>query len=419
MKIKNKSLLLNFSGYTLINLFNSLTPFIVLPILTHNLRAYDIGIIDLFNTTIIFLTPIIGLAFIQSISKLYFVFEDKRKYISVLATSIFLIGGTILLITLLLLYATNVFDLDNEKRFLVLLVVIQVFLNLIVEGFLLLKRNEENLKQFAFIRLFKSFLDILLTIIIIFLITNYKARIYSILASSFITAILVVIMMYRNAHIRFHFDKQMAKRIFIYSSPLIFHTLFANVLNYADRYFINEFHSTSLLGQYSVAYQLCMVMSLLINSFNMAWAPYYMKNMMGNGEKFINTVSSTYKYYVLVLGLFGALLFLVMPMVYEYYVGSNYKVDGPVYASLLMAYFFNGLYRFKVNRLFFYEKTLLIARLSMITAIVNLTLNYICIKAWGILGAAISTLFSYLVLYLLLEKELYSLKRKENGPKIS
>ena len=419
MKIKNKSLLLNFSGYTIINLFNSLTPFIVLPVLTHNLGKYDIGVIDLFNTTIIFLTPLIGLAFIQSISKLYFVFEDKRKYISVLATSVFILGGISLGVTLLLLYGVNVFGLNDEMRFLVSLVVIQVFLNLIVEGFLLLKRNEENLRQFAFIRLFKSFLDILLTIVIIYLITDYKARVYSILASSLITALLVVVMMYRNASIRFHFDRVMVKRIFIYSSPLIFHTLFANVLNYADRYFINAFHGTSLLGQYSVAYQLCMVMSLLINSFNMAWGPYYMKNMMSKSKGFVQIVNSTYKYYMLVLVLFGAFLFLVMPIVYKYYIGSDYLVSSPVYASLLMAYFFNGLYRFKVNRLFFAEKTLLIARLSMITAIVNLTLNYICIKIWGIIGAAVSTLFSYLVLYLLLEKELYSLKKKEGGPKIS
>src|SRR5690606_10635848 len=115
---------------------------------------------------------------------------------------------------------------------------------------------------------------------------------------------------------------------------------------------------------------------------------------------------------------FGLFLFFIMPILYKYYVGPDYFVDNSVYISLLLAYFFNGLYRFKVNHLFYREKTLIIARLSMITAIINLILNYICIKTWGILGAALSTLFSYSILYLLLEKELYSLKRKDSASEI-
>jgi len=336
----------------------------------------------------------------------------------VLATSIFSLGVASIIISLIFLYGINIFGLNNEKRFLVLLIVFQVFVNLIVEGFLLLKRNEENLKQFAFFRLLKSFLDIVLTILILYLITDYKARLYSIFVSTFVTALFIVILMYRRVGIRFHFDRVIINRIFIYSYPLIFHTFFSSILNYADRYFINVMHGTSLLGQYSVTYQLCMVMSLIITSFNMAWAPYYMKNMVENRNGFNSIVTSTYKYYVIVLGSFGLFLFFIMPILYKYYVGPDYFVDNSVYISLLLAYFFNGLYRFKVNHLFYREKTLIIARLSMITAIINLILNYICIKTWGILGAALSTLFSYSILYLLLEKELYSLKRKDSASEI-
>src|SRR5690606_2269045 len=106
-----------------------------------------------------------------------------------LATSIFSLGVASIIISLIFLYGINIFGLNNEKRFLVLLIVFQVFVNLIVEGFLLLKRNEENLKQFAFFRLLKSFLDIVLTILILYLITDYKARLYSIFVSTFVTAL--------------------------------------------------------------------------------------------------------------------------------------------------------------------------------------------------------------------------------------
>ncbi len=415
MKIPNKSLILNFSGYTVINLLNSLTPFIVLPILTHNLKVDDIGVIDLFTTSSIFLAPIIGLCFIQSITKLYFSFKDTSKYLSVLATSVIILGGSAFLLTLIVLYGTNLVTINEEYKFLVLLLVFYVLMNLIVEGFLLLKRNEENLKRFAFIRLFKSFLEISITIAFLYLYDDFRMRIYAMILSALLTTLIVIYLVYKNPSIRFSFDKNVFQKIFIYSSPLIFHTFFASILNYADRYFINDFMGTAELGRYSVAYQLCMIMSLLINSFNMAWTPYFMKNMTNDRFRFSITVNKLFKYYTIILIVCGIFLFLAIPYIYRFYVGMDYLVDSSIYAALLAAYFFNGLYRFKVSHLFFREKTISVAKLSMVTAMINLILNYICIKIWGIFGAAFSTLVSYFLLYLFLEVELLIIKKNESA----
>lgn len=412
--MKKSSLILNFSGYTLINLINSLTPFIVLPLLTFNLSAYDIGVIDLFTTSTIFLMPIVGLCFIQSISKLYFSFEDKSNYLSVLATSVFFLGTVTFVLAVFLLYGTNLLDISNERRILALMIVIYVVLNLAVEGFLLLKRNQENIKKFALVRLTKSFLEITLTILFLYLFEDYRVRIYAIMCSTVLASIVVLFYIIGDSSIVFKYDKAIVRRIFIYSSPLILHTFFASIINYSDRYFINTFLDTALLGQYSVVYQLCLIMSLLINSFNMAWVPYFMKNMMANKSRFNQSVKKIFNYYIIFLFLFGLILFLIMPYIYKYYVGSDYLVESTIYATLLGAYFFNGLYRFKISYLFYYEKTFTVAKLSFITALINIILNYICIKSWGIYGAAFSTLISYLVLYLVLEVELLIAKKNES-----
>src|SRR6056297_944299 len=309
MKIKNKSLLLNFSGYTIINLLNSLTPIIILPILTHNLTIDDLGIIDLFTTSSIFLTPLIGLCFIQSITKLYFSLQNTAKYLSVLATSVFMLGAFSFLITLFILYGTNIVAIDEDQKLLITLMFFYVFMNLIIEGFLLLKRNEEDLKRFALIRLLKSFLEIFLTILFLSFFDDYQVRIYGILLSSFLTCILVVRLLYQNRLIKFTYDKKIVRKIFIYSSPLILHTLFLNVINYSDRYFVTAFLDVGQLGQYSVVYQICMVMSLLINSFNMAWSPYFMKNMVLDEKKLMFIYNRVLIYYVITLGAFGGVLF--------------------------------------------------------------------------------------------------------------
>lgn len=403
MDFKKKNLFLNFSGYTIINLLNSLTPFIILPILTWNLSSNDIGVIDLFTTSTIFLTPIIGLCIIQSISKLYFTIENRKEYISVVFTSILILGAGFTLLSIIGTYAYNIFDLTTDKKQLVVLIVFYVLFNLIIEGFLILKRNEENIKQFAIIRLSKAGLDVMLSIVFLYIFHNYNVRIYSLFFSSFLSAVYISYLLIKDNSITLLIEKKIVAKILIYSSPLILHTFFNNILNYADRYFINDYLGTAQLGKYSVIYQLCMVMSLLITSFAMAWTPYFMKNMALDKKAFMVVFNRTFKYYTLSILIFGIIIYFIMPLIYKFYVGENYKVDNTIYLALLSGYFFQGLYRFKINQLFFEEKTMWIASLSFISALVNIILNFYLIPKWGLFGAAFATLISYIVLYTILE----------------
>lgn len=413
MKIHNKSLLLNFSGYTLINLLNSLTPFIILPLLTKNLTAEDIGSIDLFTTSTLFLTPIIGLCMAQSITKLYFTEPDTSRYLSVLATAVFSISIIIFLLVSGFLFLTDFINISEENKFFVFFIVFYVFLSLIIEGYLLLKRNEEAIKEFAFLRLLKAFVDITLTILFLFYFEDYWARIAAMVLSSGITFIIIFILVQKNPLIRFYWDKDIVRHILIYSSPLILHTFFNNILNYADRYLIGEFLGMSALGRYSVIYQICMVMSLFINSFGMAWTPFFMKNMSKNSSAFKKTFHKTFKYYLLALLLGGFMIYLIMPLIYKFYVGEDFLVSKEIYIALLCGYVFQGLYRFKINHLFFLEKTFSVAQISFVGALVNLILNFILIGRWGLFGAAFATLASFFVLYLITELKLTLSNRRK------
>ena len=286
MKGKAKSLILNFSGYTIINLLNSLTPFIILPILTRNLTQSDLGLIDLFTTSSLFLTPVFGLCLMQSLSKFYFSIKNRKAYFSTLFSAVFIFSLGWMALVATFIFLQDFTDITPKIKWLILCIVIYVCLNLIVEGYLLLSRNAENLREFAFIRLSKAFLDIGLTIVLLFFIDDYFLRVLAILLSTVVVFFVVIWKLISTRAITFKIDKKILKKIFIFSLPLILHTTFANVLNYADRYFILNMLDSNTLGRYAVAYQLCMVMSLLINSFNMAWAPYFMKNMTSKNDLF-------------------------------------------------------------------------------------------------------------------------------------
>jgi O-antigen/teichoic acid export membrane protein len=414
MKIKNKSLLVNFSGYTIINLLNSLTPFIILPLLTKNLTAEDIGSIDLFTTSTLFLTPLIGLGMIQSLTKLYFTVPDKSKYLSVLATAVLFISSTVFLLVSGILFFTDFIKISEENKLFVLFIVFYVFLSLIIEGYLLLKRNEEAIKEFAFLRLSKAFVDIALTILFLFYFENYWARIMAMVISSSLIAAIIIFLIRKNPNIKFVWDKAVIKYILSYTWPLILHAFFINILNYADRYLIGDFLGMSDLGKYSVIYQICMVMSLFINSFSMAWTPFFMRNMAEDSAAFKPLFQKAFKYYLFALLLGGFLLYLIMPLIYRFYVGEAFLVSKDIYIALLCGYVFQGLYRFKINHLYFLEKTLSIAQISFVGAMVNISLNLIFIVKWGLYGAAFATFVSFLVLYLFTELKLVFFNRHKS-----
>ena len=69
---------------------------------------------------------------------------------------------------------------------------------------------------------------------------------------------------------------------------------------------------------------------------------------------------------------------------------------------------FNGMYKMKVNYLFFKEKTVVIGLITIFAAILNIILNIILIEGYGLTGAAIATsitfLFQFIVVWVLAQK---------------
>ena len=97
----------------------------------------------------------------------------------------------------------------------------------------------------------------------------------------------------------------------------------------------------------------------------------------------------TYLYFLglllLVLG-----LWLVTPLIFKF-IGASFQ-DGQQYVLWIgLGFAFNGMYKMFGAYLMYTEKTKIIGFATVMTALVNIGLNFLLIPVYGLLGAAIAS----------------------------
>ncbi len=147
-------------------------------------------------------------------------------------------------------------------------------------------------------------------------------------------------------------------------------------------------------------------MNLLISGFRTAWIPFFMNLKDKENNKEIFSKVFTYFFYggmffFLVIALFGT-------EIVEFKLGGLSLLDEKYWGGMvilpfiLLAYFAFGLYT-NVNIASYFEnkiKYLIIS--SGAGAVSNIVLNIILIPPYSITGAAVSTMLSYIIMFVVL-----------------
>jgi O-antigen/teichoic acid export membrane protein len=202
-------------------------------------------------------------------------------------------------------------------------------------------------------------------------------------------------------------DIQTVKNLTKFAHSFLYYGLFLISLDIVDRFFLSHFYDESTVGVYSACYRIGMVMNLLISGFRTAWIPFFMnmKDKENNKEIF----SKVFSYFVYA----GMLLFLIIALfandLVQIHIGSFYLILAKDYWSglviipyILLAYFLFGLYTNLNIASYFENKIRYLIISSGCGFAANILLNILLIPPYGIIGAALSTMASYLVMFIVL-----------------
>jgi O-antigen/teichoic acid export membrane protein len=163
-----------------------------------------------------------------------------------------------------------------------------------------------------------------------------------------------------------------------------------------------------IVGIYSAAYKLAVVMLLFVTVYRYAWQPFFMKKADDSEAPVI--FSEAFRYF----NLGAALIFIFfslfidqlvqirIPFTEATLIGKEYWLGLNVVSPLLLAYWFQGWYVNFSAGIFIGEKTKVLAYITLIGSAITVTGNLIFVPYFGMLASAYTTLVSYAVMAMII-----------------
>jgi O-antigen/teichoic acid export membrane protein len=220
------------------------------------------------------------------------------------------------------------------------------------------------------------------------------------LAASFLSFVLLLPTLIKN--IKFSFHKLLFKRLLKFGIPYLPAGFGVMLVQVVDVPILQSLTDAKTVGIYKANYKLGIFMMLFVNMFQYAWQPFFLTNAKEINAKEIFSKVLTF------FTIAGSLMFVFLSLFISDIVQidiSGFSIIGSKYWSglyivpvVLLAYLFNGLYVVFSAGIYIEEKSIYAPIVAGLGAFTNVTANYILIPHLNIMGAALATLASYVVM---------------------
>ena len=190
------------------------------------------------------------------------------------------------------------------------------------------------------------------------------------------------------------YSKEYWKMSLAISIPLVGYNVAGQILNVSDRMMISRMVNNSAVGIYSTLYTVSSLSLMVWQAINASFVPYLFQNIEKkehNVKKIANMLMATYAAIAILLTYFAPEIVRILATE-EYY--EAIYIMPPIAAGV----FFTSYSHLYSNIAVYYKKTKYVMYPAIIAACINLGLNYVCIKLFGYMAAAYTTLASYIVL---------------------
>jgi O-antigen/teichoic acid export membrane protein len=389
-------------------MLNKVLSFLLIPIYTYFFSPSDLGLYNLIQSLWLFIILIYVYGMETSFIRFFIDAKEDKIKTEIYSTTLILISFTSLIFSIIIYFLAGTisgfigFENIEKGKYLIKILSILLFFDTLSRFPLLLLRAELKAKIYFYISVVSLVINLALNVIfIVVLKLNIEAILYSYILSVIFT--LVAGLFITKKFFSFKFSFREAKELVIYGNKFIYFGLFLLLIDVSDRFFLKYYFDESIVGIYSASYRLGTVMSLAISAFRFSWTPYFL-NLSDNPEN-KKIIANTFTYFIFAgLFLFMFFAFFTEPLV-KISIGGYSLLDPKYYGGLviipiiLLSYFFSGLFA-NLNVVPFYaNKTSILFFVSLEGLVANVILNIILIPKFQMLGAAYSTLITYIFMF--------------------
>lgn len=245
--------------------------------------------------------------------------------------------------------------------------------------------------------------NLLVTVLLtILLVVSLKLGIMGVFTATLVSSVLLLFITFliTKGYLSLTFSTKRLRELLQYGIPLVPYGITVYLIQNCDRYFLSYFSTLEQVGLYSLGFQLASVLTLLFAGTGLAWGPLVYSSYKEDKIEAVYSKLMDYLVSFVLLLVVGLSLFsreiLVVFTTPQYY-GAHIVVP---FLALYLAFYHIGLRMgFGIHLA---KKTLHFTWISIVTAAVNIGLNFLLVPPYGMIGAAIATLACAIVWCVLL-----------------
>ncbi|MFI5153330.1 MAG: lipopolysaccharide biosynthesis protein [Chitinophagales bacterium] len=408
-RIVTNKLFQNIGVYTVSNIISASIPFLLLPILTRFLTPNDFGITATFQSLVGLFSFIVGLNTQTAVIRRFYD-EKTVKFSEYISTCLFiLVISTGILSLCLIPFSAGISQLSEFPRAWLWAVIVVAFFQYIFSVLLGVWQVRKKVYLYALLQNAQTILNISISLLfIVILQMNWEGRILAQTISIAIFGLIGLVILIRMRFVKLKINRKYFSDALRFGVPLIPYSFTGWILLSMDRIFINKMIGLNETGLYSVAFQICLIVSLFQISFNTAWVPWHYENIKKNDP---NTNQKIVKFsYAFIIGnfVFAALLVLLAPPFLKFFLGKSFYGASDYLWWLALAQAANAIHIITVTYINYHSRNIYLTYAAIFTAAVHIPIIYLLIKANGTMGAAqaffISNLMTSILTFLIAGK---------------
>ena len=391
--------------YGLGSIFIRAISFFLLPLYTNAFTKSDTGYIFLIFTFISFAQIIYFYGQDAAFLKFYNKHSNDQKIIGY--TSYILLLITSVLLTSIIIYfsdflAIKLIDIDNGIW--IIYSAFILFFDTISARIMLILRIKEK----SWIFLIISIITVLVSIITSYiLVINFNYGIDGIFLGT-LFGILVKFIFLIPYQIDILKDKEfsfiVAKKLFKFGFPFFISAFFYLILELSDRYLIFWILGAENVGIYSIGYKIGSLGLFIVSAFNLGWQPFYIKiGTEISSNKIFGNIGTSFIFFLITIWgviIFWAPLLMQIKIGSHYLIGENFWSSMDIITIIFLSYIFYAGYIVLMPGIYLLDKQIWSPIIRGSGAIINIILNLILIKKFGLMGACFSTLVSYMFMFI-------------------
>ncbi len=382
--------------------------FLTTPIYTRLLSKAQYGEIRVYESWLLIMVPVMSLCLFRSVDRAkYDMGEKYNEYVSSVQTLSYLsITGLFGLCMLFRPQMQKFWGMTDVMFFMAFLYVFSY------TSILFMQRREKQMMRYKasiFITTVTIVPATVLSILLIYLgrVNGYtdklvELRVWGFYVPQVLGGLLVAVLLWKQGgkFIRREYWKYALK----YSLPLIPEMLSIQIMNQADKIMIQFLVGYEYTGIFALGTTISFIIWIVEDSVWNAFLPWmYEKISAGETED----IESPWTILMHGFGILSWFLVALAPEIVVVLGSSEYRMAifliAPMVTGTLLR-FYSYIYTAIQN---YYKKTAYVAAGTIITMVINVILNYVCILRFGYMAAAYTTAASYFILLLmqgLLEK---------------